>query len=106
MIKLYFTLISCLFLLFWTSSNLNAQVNISGIVNQYSAVTAITQPTCAPCDVACIHTITVTDGSIFQPGDKALIIQMKGATINTANTAGSGNDKVKVTNTSTDSFKQ
>ncbi|MEN9441837.1 MAG: hypothetical protein RLZ33_1914, partial [Bacteroidota bacterium] len=67
-----------------------SQVNISGIVNQYTAVTAITQPACAPCDVACIHTITVTDGSLFQPGDKALIIQMKGATINTANTVGSG----------------
>jgi len=65
--------------------------SISGIVNAYSAVTAITQPACAPCDAACIHTITVANGALFAPGDKALIIQMKGATINTANAAGSGN---------------
>ena len=65
--------------------------SISGIVNAYSAVTAITQPACAPCDVACVHTITVANGALFAPGDKALIIQMKGATINTANAAGSGN---------------
>ena len=76
-------LVSCTF------SRVSAQ-SISGIVNAYSAVTAITQPACAPCDVACIHTITVTNGALFAPGDKALIIQMKGATINTANAAGSG----------------
>ena len=71
-------------------SRVSAQ-SISGIVNAYSAVTAISQPACAPCDVSCIHTITVANGALFAPGDKALIIQMKGATINTANAVGSGN---------------
>lgn len=67
------------------------QVSISGIVNDYTPVTGITQPACAACDPSCIHTITVADASAFSVGDKALIIQMKGATINTANAAGSGN---------------
>jgi hypothetical protein len=78
-------------ILFSFYSKLNAQTSISGIVNLYSAVTSISQPACAPCDVACVHTITVTNGSLFAVGDRALIIQMKGATINTANSAGSGN---------------
>ncbi|WP_341907400.1 Ig-like domain-containing protein [Fluviicola taffensis] len=89
--KSFLSYLTVLILSLFIKLSVNAQVNISGIVNQYTAVTGISQPACAPCDVACIHTITVTDGSLFQPGDKALIIQMKGATINTANATGSGN---------------
>jgi hypothetical protein len=81
----------CLLFFLTTSRYTQAQVSISGIVNSYTPVTAITQPACAACDVACIHTITVGDASSFAVGDKALIIQMKGADINTANAAGSGN---------------
>jgi hypothetical protein len=90
-----FLVFSFIFALFGASSHFNevkAQpISISGIVNDYTAVTAITQPPCGVCDLGCIHTITVTDASSFAVGDKALIIQMKGATINTANNATSGN---------------
>jgi hypothetical protein len=67
------------------------QTSISGIINDYTSVTNISQPVCDPCDLLCTHTITVSDPTNFAPGDKALIIQMKGADINTANAAGSGN---------------
>ncbi len=69
---------------------INAQVSISGIVNSYTAVTNIIVPSCAPCDPDCRDTITVTDPSAFAPDDKALIIQMKGADINTTNSATGG----------------
>ena len=68
-----------------------APTPISGIINNYTSVTAISQPACGDCDLACIHTITVSDPTGLAVGDQALIIQMKGATINTANAAGSGN---------------
>lgn len=73
------------------ASAIQGQVSISGIVNTYTAVTAISQPVCGACDPSCTHTITVANPNSFAPGDKALIIQMKGANINTANAAGSGN---------------
>lgn len=82
---------SLLVILLGHSVFLDAQVNISGIVNTYTAVTAISQPVCGNCDPTCFHTITVTNAAGLQPGDRALIIQMKGADINTANAAGSGN---------------
>ncbi|MFC0781065.1 Ig-like domain-containing protein, partial [Flavobacterium sp. HJSW_4] len=68
-----------------------AQTSISGIVNSYFSVTSINQPLCDPCVASCIHTITVSGSSGLAVGDKALIIQMKGATIDTRNIATAGN---------------
>ncbi|WP_195760042.1 Ig-like domain-containing protein, partial [Flavobacterium sp. LC2016-23] len=67
-----------------------SQTHISGIVNSYFSVTAINQPVCAPCDLTCTNTITVTNAAGLAAGDKALIIQMKGATINTNNDINGG----------------
>ncbi|KAF2517139.1 Ig-like domain-containing protein [Flavobacterium foetidum] len=67
-----------------------SQTSISGIVNSYFSVTGINQPSCDPCVASCIHTITVSNATGLVAGDKALIIQMKGATIETTNTATAG----------------
>lgn len=53
--------------------------NISGVVNSYVAVSAVT-----------VNSATVTAIGPFQVGDKVLIIQMKGATITTSNTVAFG----------------
>ena len=53
--------------------------NISGIINTYSNVSAISG-----------DTITVVSSSAFSVGDKLLIIQMQGATINETNTSNFG----------------
>lgn len=53
---------------------------ISGTVNSYSSVTAIAG-----------NVLTVTSTAGFAPGNLALIIQMKGATIDQANTVAYGN---------------
>lgn len=77
-------------LIFLSSAFACAQTtNISGIINQYTPVTALDNPACG-CDPACKHEITVVSTSAFSVGDRALIIQMKGATINTTNTAAGG----------------
>ncbi len=55
--------------------------NISGIVNTYAEVLAID---------TCANTATLVSTSGFSPGDRVLIIQMKGATIDTTNTASYG----------------
>lgn len=52
---------------------------ISGVINQYTPVI----------DISC-STIEVQDASFLSVGDRVLIIQMKGAEINTSNTAGFG----------------
>ncbi|MFC0080169.1 Ig-like domain-containing protein, partial [Flavobacterium procerum] len=76
--------------LFLCSLNGFSQTSISGIVNSYFSVTGINQPSCDPCVASCIHTITVSNATGLVAGDKALIIQMKGATIETTNTATAG----------------
>ncbi len=58
-----------------------AQTPISGIINVYTPVTAID---------TCTNSITVSAPAGFNPGDRVLIIQMKGATINLTNTASFG----------------
>ena len=68
---------SVLFLLVY-SSRLNAQ-SIGGIVNTYTAVTNITP-----------NSVTVSSAAGFSVGDRVLLIQMKGATINQTNTASFG----------------
>ncbi|WP_341901524.1 PKD domain-containing protein [Fluviicola taffensis] len=62
---------SCLF------NQIDAQ--ISGVINQYTPVT----------NISC-NEVEVWDASVFSVGDRVLIIQMKGADINTSNTAAFG----------------
>ena len=73
-IQYIFVFFSLLFL----EHKLQAQ-NISGVVNSYVAVSAVT-----------VNSATVTAIGPFQVGDKVLIIQMKGATITTSNTVAFG----------------
>lgn len=54
------------------------QTSLSGIINHYTAVTAID-----PCQ----NSAVLIDASDFSPGMTVLLIQMKGATINTSNAA-------------------
>ena len=61
---------------------LRAQPQISGVVNQYSAVAGIDY---------CALKLTVSDGSLFVAGDRVVLIQMKGAQMNETNTASFGN---------------
>lgn len=53
--------------------------SISGIVNQYVAVTAVN-----------LNSVNVTSSQGFSVGDKVLLIQMKGATISSTNNASFG----------------
>lgn len=75
--RTYFQIISILFLLAF-QSRLNAQ-SIGGIVNIYTAVTNMTT-----------NSVTVSSAAGFAVGDRVLLIQMKGATINQTNTASFG----------------
>ncbi|MCX7607295.1 MAG: hypothetical protein N2170_08560, partial [Bacteroidia bacterium] len=53
---------------------------LSGVINQYASVTAILDPS----------TLQVDDASPFHPGDRILVYQAKGATIDQSNTASYG----------------
>jgi len=75
--RAYLHLFSVLFLLVF-SSRLHAQ-SIGGIVNTYTAVTNMTP-----------NSVTVSSAAGFTVGDRVLLIQMKGATINQTNTASFG----------------
>lgn len=57
--------------------------NISGIINQYAAVSAIST-------INCHATLTVDSAQAFSTGDSVLIIQMKGALIDSSNGASFG----------------
>ena len=59
-----------------------AQTSISGVVNQYTKVTGIDY---------CEGKLTVTSATLFEVGDKILLIQMKGAQINASNSGSFGN---------------
>ena len=74
------------------SSSIYGQTNIGGIINTYEAVTGITNPGCVTCDTnpVCLNQINVGDASGFSVGDKVLIVQLKGATIDQTNTATGG----------------
>ena len=77
-------------LLILVSGITRSQVDISGVINSTVAVTSVVQPNCLDCDVGCQDSIFVDNVSQFRIGDRALIIQMKGASINTSNTASGG----------------
>lgn len=57
------------------------QTSLSGVINHYAAVTAVDY---------CQNSATVSSIADFSPGMTVLLIQMKGATINTTNTAAFG----------------
>jgi hypothetical protein len=61
--------------------------NISGVVNNYAAVVNI--PACDPCSNYC-NQFDVSSTAGFNVGDKVLIMQMKGATVDLTNTAAFG----------------
>ncbi len=76
MIRIFTFLITTLLCL----GNLMGQTVISGIINNYGAVTNIDNSNiCAPI-------ISVDDATGFIPGDHIMIIQMKGAEMDTTNT--------------------
>jgi gliding motility-associated-like protein len=62
-------------------NRLTSGVNISGIINTYTPVLALDP---------CANKITVEDASTFTPGDTVLMIQMKGAIIDSSNTVSFG----------------
>ncbi|MCB0520828.1 MAG: PKD domain-containing protein [Lewinellaceae bacterium] len=67
---------------FFLSFPLFAQTSISGIINSYAKVSAIN---------SCDGKLTVSSTTGFSVGDKVLILQMKGATINESNGSSFGN---------------
>ena len=69
--------VSCI----WASS-LFAQVNISGVINTYTAVDSVNN---------CTNQVYTTSAAGFSVGDRVMLIQMKGAQINLTNTASFGN---------------
>ncbi len=64
------------------NSNSSVSTNISGIINDYTPVLSLG---------ICNNTIIVEDASAFGIGDTVLIIQMKGAQIETSNNSDFGN---------------
>ena len=77
-------LISLCFILL---GNILLAQNISGIINNYTAVISI--PTCDPCTNYC-NQLNVSTTTGFNVGDKVLVMQMKGATVDLSNTAAFG----------------
>jgi hypothetical protein len=74
--------IACFFLFItFFSPSAVAQTAISGIINTYTAVSALD-----PCG----NKLTVSNTSGFQPGGTVLLIQMQGATINETNSSSYG----------------
>jgi gliding motility-associated-like protein len=78
LVKFFSLPILLLLVLLVHQSSLSAQ-SISGVINSYAAVTAVTG-----------NSATLNAIGPFQVGDKVLIIQMKGATITTTNTPAFG----------------
>ena len=65
----------------YSPMSINDTTPISGIINSYYPVLSISY---------CSNSVTVSNCTGLAPGDKVLIIQMKGATIDTSNTPTSG----------------
>ena len=74
------TLLRLFIILYFSSNTYNSFAqSIGGVVNIYTAVTNMTP-----------NSVTVTSANGFAVGDRVLLIQMKGALINTTNTASFG----------------
>src|SRR5437764_11637682 len=69
------------------SINSEAATNISGVINIYTPVTSITNCSCPTLDCP---QVTVNSSTGFAVGDKILIIQMKGARVDSSNTSSHG----------------
>ena len=69
-------------LLFFAGTPLISQVTLNGVINSYAPVTAI-----EPCQA---KLTTATGSDTFSPGDRVLVIQMAGATIDVSNSASFG----------------
>ncbi len=65
---------------FFQSTILRAQ-NISGVINKYAQVLEVD---------TCMNELLISDATGFFPGDRVLLIQMKGASIDLSNTAAFG----------------
>lgn len=81
--KLFTILGAALFSLFISS----AQTNIGGTINIYSEVTDVNNCVCPTINCA---DITVSSSAGFSVGDRVLLIQMKGARVDSSNTAAHG----------------
>jgi len=68
-------------LLVFVCAGLMGQTNISGTINQYSAVNAIDYPG---------NSVSVADPGFFAVGDQVLLIQMQGATIDETDSSNFG----------------
>lgn len=75
--------LTVLFFILLFAFPLNAQVQLSGVINQYSKVTLIENDICQ-------NKITVTDISPFDEGQFVVLMQMQGAIIDESNSASFG----------------
>jgi len=66
------------------TANCTGAARIAGIINQYAAVAAMD---------TCLNAITVDTASFFKAGDNVMVIEMKGAAIDTSNTSSFGSIK-------------
>ena len=73
-----------LFLVLLAAFQINAQVQLSGVINQYSKVTLIENDICQ-------NKITVEDIAPFDEGQFVVLMQMQGANIDESNSADFGN---------------
>ncbi|MEM7369889.1 MAG: hypothetical protein AAF587_14890 [Bacteroidota bacterium] len=69
---------TCLILFFFPNSSLLSQTLVSGIINQYTAVSSVNAGT---------STLSVGDASLFGFDDRVLLIQMQGTTISSGNSS-------------------
>lgn len=69
------------------SIKVSAQTNIGGVVNIYTPVSDVSNCSCPTTDCA---QITVSSSAGFAEGDRVLIIQMKGARVDSSNTSSHG----------------
>ena len=67
--------------------NLTAQTNIGGVINTYTIVTDVNNCVCPTVNCA---NITITSAAGFSVNDRVLLIQMKGARVDSSNTAAHG----------------
>lgn len=69
--------IICTILIFLAGYNLFAQTNIAGVINSYAQVIVVYY--------SCPDSLLISNTSGFSAGDSVIIVQMKGATIDTSN---------------------
>ncbi len=80
------------FLFLWvlvlSAFSISGQTVINGTVNDYVDIIRVIDPNCGDCPTGeeCWYRIEVSDASAFNTGDRVLIVQMKGATIDVTNT--------------------